>query len=127
MKKMIFCLMVCFLSLPAVALTYSDFPPNVQRILDERATEIEANGGICVAGRVIMSDGAHISGGQDVLVCLYGGVTESPWVYDDGWFVMGRTSPANPYLCGTETCGADFWIRSDRHHRGATQRADNVC
>jgi hypothetical protein len=95
MKKAIFCLMACFLSLPVVALTYSDFPPNVQRILDERAVEIEKNGGICVAGRVKLSDGAHINGGQDVLVDLDGGICESLWVYDDGWFVMGRTFPAS--------------------------------
>jgi hypothetical protein len=90
MKKIIFCVVVCFLNLPAVALTYSDFPPNVQRILDERADELTAGGGVCVAGRVIMSDGAHISGGQDVQVNFFAGIDDPLWIYDDGWFAMGR-------------------------------------
>jgi hypothetical protein len=90
MKKVIF-FIVIFLNLPAAAIDYNDFPPNMQQLLDERIAELKSNGGICIAGRVTMSDGAHISGGEDVMVNLYHSVDEPLWVYEDGWFMMGRT------------------------------------
>jgi len=91
MKKVIFCIIICFLNLPAAAIDYNDFPPDLQQILDEKITELKSNGGICIAGRVTMSDGAHISSGEDVMVNLCHGIDEPLWVYEDGWFMMDRT------------------------------------
>ena len=90
MTKVIFCLIVCCLNLPASAIDYNDFPPNLQQILDERVAELEPNGGICIAGRVTMSDGAYIGSGSGVMVNLNSRVDEPLWVYEDGWFIMGR-------------------------------------
>jgi len=90
MKKALFCIIICLFNLPATAIDYNDFPPNLQQILDERIDELTSNGGICIAGRVTMSDGEPISSGGDVVVNLYHGVDEPLWVYDGGWFIMGR-------------------------------------
>ncbi len=95
MKKIIFCIVILFLNLPAKAIDYSDFPPALQRILDQRIAEVNANGGICVAGRVTMSDGAHITSGEDVMVNLYDGGDMPLWVYEDGWFMMDHTLLSN--------------------------------
>jgi len=74
----------------AVALNYNDFLPALQQILDQRIAEVNANGGICVAGRVTMSDGNHINSGEDVKVNLYYNIDEPLWVYKDGWFITGH-------------------------------------
>jgi hypothetical protein len=95
MKKIIFAIFICFLSLPAVALNHNDFPPDLQQVLDERTEELKSNGGIYIAGRVTMSDGFHISSGEDVMVNLCHNVDEPLWVYGDGWFMMDRALSSN--------------------------------
>ena len=91
MKRVFVCIIVCLFNLPAAAIDYNDFPPNLQQILDERIDELTSNGGICIAGRVTMSDGEPISSGGDVVVNLHHNVDEPLWVYEGGWFIMGRT------------------------------------
>jgi hypothetical protein len=91
MKKSIFCLIICFLNLAGCALNRNIFPKNLQQVLDQRTAELKPKKGICIAGRVKMSDGAPISSGKDIMVNLCQGVDEPLWVYKDGWFVMGRT------------------------------------
>lgn len=90
MRKAIFCIVI-FLNLPAAAIDYNDFPPNLQQLLDDRIDELTSNGGICIAGSVIMSDGVHISGGRDVKVNFCQRIDKPLWVYDGGWFIMDRT------------------------------------
>lgn len=94
-KGIIICLIVCLMNLPAIAIDYNDFPPNLQQILDQRITELTSNGGICIAGRVLMSDGAEIRSGEDVMVNFFDRVDEPLWVYQDGWFIMGRNLPSD--------------------------------
>jgi hypothetical protein len=96
MKKTIFCIVV-FLSLPAWAIDYNDFPPNMQQLLDERNDELLSNGGICIAGSVTMDDGAPINSGKDVKVNLEYSFLESMWVYDGGWFIMNKAHKADNY------------------------------
>lgn len=90
-RSLLFVLFSWFLCLPAVALDYNDFPYELQSILDERIADLNAEGGICIAGRVTMSDGAAIHSGRDVQVNLCHGVDEPLWVYEGGWFIMKRT------------------------------------
>jgi len=80
----------------AAAVDYDDFPGDLQVILDERIADLSANGGICTAGRVTFSDGGPISSGRDVQVNLCHGIDEPHWVYEDGWFIMGKT-PSSYY------------------------------
>jgi hypothetical protein len=87
MKKIIFCLIILFLNVPAWAIDYNDFPSNLQQILDERLAELEPNGGICIAGSVVMSDGSYIGSGSDIKVNYYSGIDKPLWVYADGWFI----------------------------------------
>jgi hypothetical protein len=84
-------LVVLALMLSGCALNRNDFPKDLQRTLDQRIAELKSKEGICIAGRVKMSDGAHISSGEDVMVNLYHGIDEPLWVYEDGWFMMDRT------------------------------------
>ncbi len=86
-----FFLVICHLQIPVIAVEYNDFPPHLQTILDDRIADLNDNGGICIAGIVTFSDGTPIIGGQDVMVNLYHGWDEPLWVYEDGWFIMGRT------------------------------------
>jgi hypothetical protein len=93
-KKIIFCIVILF-NLPAWAIDYNDFPPNIQQLIDERTDELASDGNIFIAGRVTMDDGAPINGGKDVKVNFLQGVDAPLWVYDGGWFVMDRTFPAS--------------------------------
>lgn len=93
------CLCTVCLASSAAAVTYDDFPPDLQQILDERIAELAANGGICIAGRVTFSDGAPISGGTDVQVNLYHGIDAPHRVYDGGWFI-GRIHSS--YYAGSD-------------------------
>ena len=95
MKKIIFVISISLLNLPAAALNYNYFPPDLQQVLDERTAELELNGGIYIAGRVTMSDGYHIISGEDVMVNLCHGIDAPLWVYEDGWFMMGRSLSSN--------------------------------
>ena len=88
-RQLITCgLVLCWLCLPAEGIGYDDFPESLQRILDERIDELNNLEGICLAGRVTLSDGAPIRSGQDVQVNadVHGDVPI--WVYEDGWFIM---------------------------------------
>jgi hypothetical protein len=71
-------------------ISFSDFPPQLRDILDERIAKLQTDGGICIAGRVKFSDGAPLGGGKDIMVNLSHGVDEPLWVYEGGWFIMGR-------------------------------------
>ncbi|MBN1490345.1 MAG: carboxypeptidase regulatory-like domain-containing protein, partial [Phycisphaerae bacterium] len=82
----------------AGAIGYDDFPPDLQLILDERIAELNAEGGVCIAGRVRFSDGAPISGGTDVLVIfrpLPYLVLAPVRVYANGWFMLGANYSSN--------------------------------
>lgn len=72
------------------ALDYSDFPENLQWILDDRLEELGNKEGICVAGRVTFSDGAQIYDCGDVEVNLMDTVDEPLPVYYGGWFIMRK-------------------------------------
>ena len=72
------------------ALDYSDFPENLQWILDDRIEELGNKGVTCVAGRVTFSDGAQIYDCGDVSVSLTATVNEPLTVYYGGWFIMRR-------------------------------------
>jgi len=72
------------------ALDYSDFPENLQWILDDRLEELGNQKGICIAGRVTFSDEAQIYDCGDVEVNLRGTVDEPLPVYYGGWFIMRR-------------------------------------
>jgi hypothetical protein len=97
MKKTIFCLIICYLYLAGCALNRTDCPNNLRQTLDQRTEELKSKKGICIAGRVKMSDGAHISSGEDVKVNFLQGADIPLWVYDGGWFVMDRTFQTGPY------------------------------
>lgn len=75
----------------AAAVDYDDFPPQLQQILDERIAELDANGGICVAGRVTFDDGRPITGGEDVQVNMHDRFDEPHQMFEGGWFIMKRT------------------------------------
>lgn len=94
MKKTIVCLIIWALNLPAYAIDYNDFPPGLQQTLDKRITELKEKGGIYIAGRVTMSDGAPINNGEDVKVNFMQNADIPLWVYDGGWFVMDRVFKA---------------------------------
>jgi hypothetical protein len=91
MKKTIFCISIWLLNLPAFALDYNDFPPDMQKVLDERIAELKSNEGICIAGSVIKSDGAYVGSGKDIQINFLKGVDEPLWIYIEGWFIMKRT------------------------------------
>jgi len=101
------CLLIYFLSVPVTAVDYDDFPTNLKEILDERIAAINSDGGICIAGRVALSDSAAINGGEDVKVNLLHHWDEPLWVYEGGWFIMGRIGPSS--LAGP---GADLILRA---------------
>jgi len=71
-------------------ISYGDFPPQQQAILDKRIAELQTNGGACIAGRVKFGDAAPISSGKDVMINLYHGIDRPLQVYDGGWFIMSR-------------------------------------
>ncbi len=86
-------LAICFLfttSFTTVgwSLDYSDFPPDLQEILDERLSQMTDDRPVCVTGRVEFSDGTPITGPQDVQVNLREGIDDPLRVYEGGWFIM---------------------------------------
>lgn len=74
----------------ASAVTYSNFPTNLQSILDQRLAAFQTNTGFCIAGHVTFNDGAHIGGGTNVLVNFENGLDDPLLVYSNGWFIGGR-------------------------------------
>jgi len=90
-KKLIFCVIICSLNLAGCALNRNSFPPGLQQAIDKRITELKSKEGICIAGRIKMSDGARINSGKDVKVNFLQRVDKPLWVYDGGWFLMDRT------------------------------------
>ena len=91
MRLLASCAILLSLCPLAKGIGYSDFPANLQSILDQRIASLNTGGGICIAGRVTFNDGTPVTGGTDVMVNLYKGVDEPLWVYSGGWFIMGRT------------------------------------
>lgn len=89
-RCLLFLFFYWFLCVPAFAVDYDDFPSELQSILNDRIDDLDTKGGICIAGRVTMSDGAAVRSGRDVQVNLYHGVDQPLWVYDGGWFIMKR-------------------------------------
>ena len=93
-------LILCGLCPRADGVGYDDFPENLRRILDERIDELNAQAGVCIAGRVTLSDGAPIRSGEDVMVNTDAWGDLALWVYEGGWFIMDRTPnnalPAKP-------------------------------
>jgi len=87
--------------------SYADFPPHLQAILDERIAELQADGGLCIAGRVKFSDGSPIRSGKDVMVNLHHGIDVPLQIYEGGWLVMYRT--LKPYYAGP---GKGFVLRA---------------
>jgi len=79
-----------FLCVPASAVDYDDFPSELQSILDDRIDDLDTKGGLCIAGRVTMSDGAAVRSGRDVQVNLCHRIDAPHWVYEGGWFIMKR-------------------------------------
>ncbi|MBN2270442.1 MAG: carboxypeptidase regulatory-like domain-containing protein [Sedimentisphaerales bacterium] len=72
-------------------ISYADFPPRLQAILDERTAELQANGGLCIAGQVKFSDGSPIRSGKDIMINLHHNADVPLDVYEGGWFIMRRT------------------------------------
>ncbi len=98
MKKIIFCVVVCFLNLAGCALNRSNFPLALRQSLDQRAAELASRGGgVCIAGRVKMSDGAPVRSGKDVKVNFFQRADIPLWLYDGGWFIMDRTFQPGSY------------------------------
>lgn len=89
-RCLLFLFFYWFLCVPAFAVDYDNFPYELQSILDKRIDDLDTNGGICIAGRVTMSDGAAVRSGRDVQANLFHGVDQPLWVYDGGWFIMKR-------------------------------------
>ncbi len=85
---LLFLFIVCYFSTTVTPVDYSDFPPDLQVVLDQRITDLNVAGGICIAGRVTMSDGTTINGGKDVLVNLHHRGDRPLRVYEGGWFIM---------------------------------------
>ncbi|MBA7674665.1 hypothetical protein ES703_82886 [subsurface metagenome] len=44
-KFLFSCFVICFFSLPVIAVDYDDFPIDLQQILDERIADLNAEGG----------------------------------------------------------------------------------
>lgn len=89
-------------------LDYSDFPPEVQLILDERIVALQGGGGICIAGRVNLSDGAPIQSGADAQVNFQRGLDEPTRMYAGGWFVMSRTRSSSYAGSGSHLAARAF-------------------
>jgi len=87
---------IAFLSngIAVSALDYSDFPENLQWILDDRIEELDSKGGFCIAGRVTFDDGAQIYDCGDVQVNFADKLDEPFPVYYDGWFIARRVLDA---------------------------------
>jgi hypothetical protein len=93
MKNFIICAVISIFCSAAVAVDYNDFPADLQLILNERTAELESKGGVCVAGRVTLSDGAYISSDADVMVNLNCSVDEPLDVFKGGWFIAKEVLP----------------------------------
>jgi hypothetical protein len=80
--------------------SYSDFPADLQRILDQRKEAISDDHSFCLAGRVTLSDGAQIQGGKDVQVNFEHGASSPFSVSPGGWFVSHIMHANSPYAYG---------------------------
>jgi len=87
---------IAFLSngITVSALDYSDFPENLQWILDDRIEELDSKGGFCIAGRVTFEDRVQIYNCGDVEINFADRLDEPIPVYYDGWFVTRRVLDA---------------------------------
>ncbi len=84
-----------FNQLSGELLSRDDFPADLQDVLDKKSEELKTSGGVFIAGRVTMSDGAPISSGKDVMVNLYHGIDEPFRIYKDGWFMLDSVLPSH--------------------------------
>lgn len=80
---------------PARALGYSDFPPDLRAVLNQRLRDLKTNNGFCLAGRVTFSDGAKINSGEDLLVNFENSIDIPLAVYSNGWFIGRSSLPPN--------------------------------
>jgi hypothetical protein len=94
---LLFLFIVCYFSTTVTPVDYSGFPTDLQLVLDKRIDELNVGGGVCIAGRVTMSDGKKITGGKDVLVNLYDRGDVPLRVYEDGWFIMRSIRRSSVY------------------------------
>ena len=85
----------------AYSVSYTDFPPHLQTILDLRKLDLQNHGGACIAGRARFSDGASIKSAKDIVVNLYYRGDIPLQIYEGGWFVMYRTL-IKPYYAGPD-------------------------
>jgi hypothetical protein len=81
-------------------ISYADFPPYLQTILDLRTLDMQAHGGACIAGKARFSDGAPVSSGKDIVINLYYLGDIPLQIYEGGWFVTYRT--LNSYHAGPD-------------------------
>jgi hypothetical protein len=79
----------------ALAIGYSNFPPDLQSVLDQRLEALKQKGGFCLAGRAVFSDGAPIKSGDDLLINFINSIDIPLVVYSNGWFIGGAPLPAN--------------------------------
>lgn len=66
------------------------FPKALQEILAERKSQLDAEGGFSIAGRVTFADGREIHSGQDVQINFINGADKPLRIYDGGWFIMDQ-------------------------------------
>jgi len=93
--SLIFALKVLMLlSTSGYALDYTDFPENLQWILDDRMKEFAQKEGFCIAGRVFFNDNVTINSNRDVMVNFWDTLDEPMQIYNGGWFIMNRISPS---------------------------------
>ena len=89
--SLLICLAVSFLSVSVTyALDYSDFPENLQWVLNDRIEQMQEIGGFCIAGRITFDDGAKIFDSGDVAISVDDKVSEPIPVYYGGWFIMRK-------------------------------------
>ena len=88
---LLICFAVFLLSVSITyALDYSDFPENLQWVLNYRIEQLQETGGFCIAGRITFDDGAKIFDSGDVAISVDDKVSEPIPVYYGGWFIMRK-------------------------------------
>jgi hypothetical protein len=98
---------ICPFSLVVPAIDYNDFPPNLQKVIDDKIADLNTNNGVFIAGKITMSDGAKINSGEDVVLNFTSRGLMPIWINEDGWFMMERTFPKQSMeSCRTLSCRA---------------------
>jgi hypothetical protein len=83
-----------------LGISYEDFPPHLQTILDIGTLDVQAHGGACIAGKARLGDGAPVSSGKDIMINLYYRGDIPLHIYEGGWFVTDGT--LNSYHSGPD-------------------------